>query len=102
MTDTQTRGMDIAPDVLDTIVALALKDVEGVAVVGQTSTGILSFFGSKQDQKGVSVSITVLNGFSLDKIAADARKAIADAILAQTGYTVNRVDIHVDGILFQD
>lgn len=40
MTDTQTRGMDIAPDVLDTIVALALKDVEGVAVVGQTSTGI--------------------------------------------------------------
>ena len=83
-------------------------------VVGQTSTGILSFFGSKQDQKGVrvsqvtsdtidvSVSITVLNGFSLDKIAADARKAIADAILAQTGYTVNRVDIHVDGILFQD
>lgn len=114
MTDTQTRGMDIAPDVLDTIVALALKDVEGVAVVGQTSTGILSFFGSKQDQKGVRVSqvtsdtidvsvlITVLNGFSLDKIAADARKAIADAILAQTGYTVNRVDIHVDGILFQD
>ena len=107
MTDTQTRGMDIAPDVLDTIVALALKDVEGVAVVGQTSTGILSFFGSKQDQKGVrvsqvtsdtidvSVSITVLNGFSLDKIAADARKAIADAILAQTGYTVNRVDIQV-------
>lgn len=93
---------------------MQLKDVEGVAVVGQTSTGILSFFGSKQDQKGVrvsqvtsdtidvSVSITVLNGFSLDKIAADARKAIADAILAQTGYTVNRVDIHVDGILFQD
>ena len=50
MTDTQTRGMDIAPDVLDTIVALALKDVEGVAVVGQTSTGILSFFGSKQER----------------------------------------------------
>ena len=50
----------------------------------------------------MSVSITVLNGYSLDKIAADARKAIADAILAQTGYTVNRVDIHVDGILFQD
>ena len=103
--------MDIAPDVLDTIVALALKDVEGVAVVGQTSTGILSFFGSKQDQKGVRVSqvtsdtidVSVsITGFSLDKIAADARKAIADAILAQTGYTVNRVDIHVDGILFQD
>ena len=36
MTDTQTRGMDIAPDVLDTIVALALKDVEGVAAVSYT------------------------------------------------------------------
>ena len=43
------------------------------------------------DTIDVSVSITVLNGFSLDKIAADARKAIADAILAQTGYTVDRV-----------
>lgn len=106
--------MAIAPDVLDTIIALALKDVEGVANVGQASTGIFSFFGSKQDQQGVTVSqvtestidvsidITVFDGFSLDKIAKTARKAIADAIFSQTGYTVNRVDIHVDGILFQD
>ena len=106
MSDTQASGMAIAPDVLDTIVALALKDVAGIANVGQAS--------SKQDQQGVTVSqvtedtidvsvvITVLDGYSLDKIAAEARKAIADAILSQTGYTVNRVDIHVDGILFQD
>lgn len=114
MTDTQSSGMAIAPDVLDTIIALALKDVDGVASVGQTSSGIFSFFGSKQDQQGVTVSqvtdnaidvsvvITVLDGFSLSKIAQDARKAIADAIFSQTGYTVDRVDIHVDGILFQD
>lgn len=114
MAETQSSGMAIAPDVLDTIVALALKDVDGIASVGQASSKIFSFFGSKQDQQGVTVSqvtentidvsvvITVLDGFSLDKIAADARKAIADAIFSQTGYTVNRVDIHVDGILFQD
>lgn len=107
--------MAIASDVLNTIIVLAMKDVEGVASVGQTPTGILSsFFASKQDQQGVKVSkvgdnaidvsvfITVLDGFSLDKIARDLRKAIADAIFSQTGYTVNRVDIHVDGILFRD
>lgn len=105
--------MAIAPDVLDTIVALALKEVAGIAQVGQASSKIFSFFSSKQEQGvtvsqvsedtiDVSVVITVLDGYSLDKIASDARKAIADAILSQTGYTVNRVDIHVDGILFQD
>lgn len=114
MSDTQASGMAIAPDVLDTIVALALKDVAGIANVGQASSKLFSLFASKQDQQGVTVSqvtedtidvsvvITVLDGYSLDKIAAEARKAIADAILSQTGYTVNRVDIHVDGILFQD
>lgn len=105
--------MAIAPDVLDTIIALALKDVVGIASVGQASSKIFSFFG-KQEQQGVTVNqvtedsidvsvvITVLDGYSLDKIASDARKAIADAIFSQTGYKVNRVDIHVDGILFQD
>ncbi len=113
MSDTQASGMAIAPDVLDTIVALALKDVTGIANVGQASSKLFSIF-AKQDQQGVTVSqvtedtidvsvvITVLDGHSLDKIAAEARKAIADAILSQTGYTVNRVDIHVDNILFQD
>lgn len=105
--------MAIAPDVLDTIIALALKDVAGIANVGQASSKFFSFF-SKNDQQGVTVSqvtdrsidvsivITVMDGFSLDKIASDARKAVADAIFSQTGYTVDRVDIHVDGILFQD
>ena len=113
MTDTQPKGMDIAPDVLDTIVALALNDVEGVASVGTAPSKLRSLF-SKQDQQGVTVTqnadnsvdvnvvLTVLDGHSLNKIAADARKAIADDVLSQTGYTVNRVDIHVDGILFQD
>jgi uncharacterized alkaline shock family protein YloU len=114
MTDSQQTGMAIAPDVLDTIVALAVKDVEGVASVGSASSKIFSFFASKQDQQGVtvnqvgdnaidvSVSISVLDGFSLDKIAHDLRHAIADAVLSQAGFSVNRVDIHVDGILFQD
>ena len=113
MTDSQPTGMNIAPDVLDTIVALALNDVDGVASVGASSSKLRSFF-NKQDQQGVSVSqtsdntidvnvvLTVFDGFSFKKIVDDVRKVVADAILSQTGYTVNRVDIKVDGILFQD
>ena len=82
MSDTQASGMAIAPDVLDTIVALALKDVAGIANVGQASSKLFSIFASKQDQQGVTVSqvtedtidvsvvITVLDGYSLDKIAS--------------------------------
>lgn len=113
MTDSQPTGMDIAPDVLDTIVALALNDVDGVASVGGAPSKIRSLF-SKSEQQGVSVTqneddtvdvnvvLTVLDGHSLNTIAAEVRKVIADAILSQAGYTVNRVDVHVDGILFQD
>ena len=113
MADTQPTGMAIAPDVLDTIVALALNDVEGVASVGTSPSKIRSLFG-KHNKHGVtvdqvsdstinvSVVLTVFDGYSLNKIASDARVAIADAILSQTGYTVDRVDIHVDAILFQD
>lgn len=114
MPETHANGMDIAPDVLDTIVALALKDVEGIASVGVVSPKIFSLFGAKQELQGVTVEqisddtidvtvvITVIDGVSLNQIASDARSAIADAILSQTGYTVGRIDIHVDGIVFQD
>lgn len=114
MTETTQNGTDISPEVLDTIVSLALNDVKGIESVGSTSTGFLAIFGSKQDNQGVNVEqvgdnsvnvsivLTVQDGYPLKEIADSARAAIVDAILAQTGYIVNRVDIHVDGIVFQD
>ncbi len=115
MTDINTDGMAIAPGVVDTIVALAVKEVPGVASVGTSSvSGWRSLFSSKQSVSGVSVapaedggievslSLHVFNGYSLNEIANQVRSAIADAVLSQLGLNVSRVDLRVDGILFQD
>lgn len=113
MSDINTEGMAIAPGVVDTIVALAVKDVPGVFSVGSVPTGLRAIFGSKQPQGvvvvpaedgsvEVSLSIQVKSGFSLHEIADSVRSSIADAVLSQVGMTVSRVDIRVDGIHFQD
>ena len=111
MSDIDTEGMAIAPGVMETIVTLAVRDVPGVASVGAAPSGIRSLLAFKQSTQGVvvqvseddtvqiEVTIRVLSGHSL---AASVRSAVADAVLTQVGLTVSRVDIKVDGILFQD
>lgn len=114
MSDINTEGMAIAPGVMETIVTLAVRDVPGVASVGAAPSGIRSLLAFKQSTQGVvvqvseddtvqvEVTIRILSGHSLEAVAASVRSAVADAVLTQVGLTVSRVDIKVDGILFQD
>lgn len=114
MSDINTEGMAIAPGVVETIVVLAVRDVAGVASVGEAPTGIRSLLSFTQPSQGVEVipeedgtvavelSIRVISGYSLNTIAESVRNAVADAILSQVGLAVSRVDIRVDGIQFQD
>ena len=107
MPDINTESMAIAPGVVETIVTLAVRDVAGVASVGAAPSGIRSLLSFKQSVQGVSVNVShdntvdvavslrVQSGRSLHDIAADA-------VLSQVGLTVSRVDIRVDGIVFQD
>ena len=92
MPDINTESMAIAPGVVETIVTLAVRDVAGVASVGAAPSGIRSLLSFKQSVQGVSVN----------EIADNVRKSVADAVLSQVGLTVSRVDIRVDGIVFQD
>ena len=106
MSDINTESMAIAPGVVETIVTLAVRDVAGVASVGAAPSGIRSLLSFKQSAQGVSVnvavSLRVQAGRSLNEIADNVRKSVADAVLSQVGLTVSRVDIRVDGIVFQD
>ena len=103
MPDINTESMAIAPGVVETIVTLADRDVAGVASVGAAPSGIRSLLTFKQSVQGVSaVSLRVQSGRSLNEIADNVRKSVADAVLSQVGLTVSRVDIRVDGIVFQD
>lgn len=114
MSDINTESMAIAPGVVETIVTLAVRDVAGVASVGAAPSGICSLLSFKQSAQGVSVNVSddntvdvavslrVQAGRSLNEIADNVRKSVADAVLSQVGLTVSRVDIRVDGIVFQD
>ena len=114
MSDLYVSGMAIAPNVVETIVVMATRDVEGVASVGSDAPGGLFAFlpGGKPATQGVavdvddddklhiSVRIDVKSGHMLPDVAANVRRAIADAIAMQVGVEVGAVDVFIDGIHF--
>ena len=58
MTDLNIGGMAIAPDVVETIVTMAARDVDGVACVGQSAgNGLISRLGGKPSTQGVEVDV---------------------------------------------
>ena len=56
-------GLGLAPGVMETIVAIAAKEVEGVASVGSsTFTGLRSRFAAKPAGQGIDVSMNEEQG----------------------------------------
>lgn len=115
MTDLNVKGMAIAPGVVETIVSIAAKEVEGVACVGTpAASGIAQVFGAKpstqgievdideQDKLHVSVRLEVLYGYVLPDLADAVRASIADAVESQVGVEVGSIDVYIDGIQFAD
>ena len=113
MTDLNVGNMAIAPGVLETIVAIAAKNVEGVASIGPFSSGGLrSVLSSRPSTRGVEVNvaddgsldiairITVYYGCVLPDVAAAIRSAVADAVSSQLSASVNSIDVYIDGIQF--
>ena len=116
MAELNIEGMEIAPNVVETIVSLAARSVDGVVSVGDPATsGILSIIGGgKPSTQGIevdtddagnlriSIRLHVESGQVLPDLAADVRQAIADAISSQVGVKVGSVEIYIDGIQFGD
>ena len=114
MSDLNVAGMALADGVVDTIISIAVQDIEGVASVGgsNTATGLLSAFQSKPVTRGievlandddtlsVAIRIEVYYGCVLPDVAEQVREAIADAVLSQVGLKVGSVDVYIDGIQF--
>lgn len=105
------EGLGVAPGVLETIVSLAAEQVEGVAsVAGKGVAGLVQ----KGSQRGVvvclgddgalaaQVHIAVHYGRPLREVATAVQRAVADALLSQTGHTVTSIDVFIDGIVFPE
>ena len=115
MTDLNIEGLAIAPGVIETIISLAAREVAGVSAVGDApSNNIRTIIGGKPSTQGVSVDmdengelhvsirLIVESGRVLPDVAAEVRRAIADALSIQVGATVGSVDVYIDGIQFED
>ena len=113
MTDLNVGNMAIAPGVLETIISIAAKDVEGVAAIGPSNAGGLrSMLSSRPSTQGIEVNladdgslniairISIYYGYVLPDVATALRSAIADAVSGQVGASVNSIDVYIDGIQF--
>jgi uncharacterized alkaline shock family protein YloU len=114
MPDIIVNGMAIAPNVIDTIVTLALKEVPGVDSEAINATGIKALFSpasasqkvnvTVEDDESLAIEVTirVLDGYPINELVQSIRSSIVDAVVLQTGINVSRVDINIDGIRFLD
>jgi len=116
MNEIDKQEVILAPGVAESIVALAIAQVEGVAQVGSktasVSGGLLGALNKTPSYSGVLIleedgqitvetNVKLFYGYQLQEVAANIRGAVADALLAQACIQVARVNITIDGIIFK-
>jgi uncharacterized alkaline shock family protein YloU len=110
-------GFGISTSVVETIVALSVVEVRGVAGIGSPDTisGLMSAFGGNKNpttgveartlddgKLAIKIRMQVYYGYRIVEVASDVRAAVADAVLSQLGVEVAAVDVFVDGVVFSE
>ena len=104
-------AIKISEEVVQTIAAMAVKDVKGVTVAASFADGFVEKFVKKNFNKSVKItleekSVTVElhigidYGVKIQTVAAELQDVIKRNIETMTDLSVTRVDIYVDGINF--
>lgn len=113
-TETADGGRIIfADDVVATIAALAVADVEGVsAMSGGMVEGITEMLGKKNITKGVKVevgseeaavdiSVSIKYGYKIKDVCEKIQLAVKNAIETMTGLKVVEINVFVQSITFE-
>ncbi len=113
-TETADGGRIIfADDVVATIAALAVADVEGVsAMSGGMVEGITEMLGKKNITKGVKVevgseeaavdiSVSIKYGYKIKDVCEKIQLNVKNAIEAMTGLKVVEINVFVQSITFE-
>lgn len=115
ITQIQDNGtVMISEDVVSTIVAQAVKDVEGVVGLStKPGADIADMIGKKNWGKGLRIEIGEDNSLTVDcdvivcygqsvvAVAGAVQEAVVAALESATGVTVNAVNVNVCGIVRQ-
>ena len=109
--------VQIADDVVSSIVGLAVTEVDGVArLTGDISRDLVAKLGKKNLSKGVLVSfedaedgtkkvkvntsIQIKFGYNILEVSANVQEKVKTALLTMTGLECSSVNVKVSGIEF--
>ena len=115
MTLSDEQGsIHISEEVIAAIAVGAAREVEGVSgMMGSIGNSVAELMTNKKNTqkgaKGVKIEmtdsglildlyLTVAYGHAIPEVAENAQKAVASAVNAMTGCTVETVNIHVSGV----
>ena len=102
-----------ADEVVATIAALAVSDVDGVsALSGGVVEGITEMLGKKNVTKGVKVevgaeeaavdvSVSIKYGYKIKEVCEKIQQAIKSAIETMTGLRVVEINVFVQSVVFE-
>lgn len=114
VTDQQAVSVRIADEVVGVIAGIAATEVDGVAgMAGGVVGGIAEMLGKKSFAKGVKVAtgekeaavdlyLILDYGVRIPEVAAQVQENVKRAVESMTGLDVVEVNIHVQGIAFDD
>lgn len=115
ITQSQDNGaVMISEDVIATIVAHAVEEVEGiVGLNAKPGADIIEMIGKKSWGKGLKINIAeddslsidcnvnVAYGYSVVSVAKAVQEAITNALESMAGVTITAVNVNVCGIVRQ-
>lgn len=109
----ESGNINIAEDVISSISALAAGEVEGIAgLYAPSGVDLAELLGKKNLSKGVKIQLAGRNvtidmfvnikyGVKIPEAASLLQKAVVSAVESMTGLSVEAVNVHVGGIVFE-
>ncbi len=113
-TEDKIGNVKISTEVIATVAGIATGEIKGVAgMSGSVVGGIAEILGGKRNKgKGVKVElgenscvldlyIVVDYGVSIPDIAWEVQDNVKNSVESMTGMTVEKINIHVEGVSFE-
>ena len=112
--DDFTDSIQIADDVVSSIIGLAVTEVDGVSkLTGDITRDIVAMLGKKNLSKGikveksdellkVSVSVEIKFGYNIMAVSKEIQEKVRQSLLTMTGLECSEVNVRVSGIDFTE
>ena len=102
----------ISEDVVAAIASQAAAEVDGVTLMTAAGAGVTDLIGKKPGRRGirivleesrVNIDVYLLTAYgkAIPTLAQKVQDRVSASVQSMTGLTVNSVNVHVGGVLFE-